>query len=280
MAESSDTIYSFCGRCGRVHQFNSADAGKRSKCRRCNFVYRIDAFSCKDEGDARKLRRVLHRVNWEADPTSSEKERWRASKEFISAGRPEPAYEVSTNLFGKHRIHYECPDCDADLVSPLGDAGSEDQCPECQAVFVVPALLDRYGHENMEEQVAKDTPESLEASILAMADGAKSSEEFNDKTNKGIVYILVNESIPDKVKIGMTQRKVSARLSELNTTGVPTEFECYYAAIVEDAAQVERRIHERFAAKRENPKREFFAISPREAHRALADFAIGDATFT
>ena len=280
MAESSGTIYSFCGRCGRVHQFNSADVGKRSQCRRCNFVYRIDAFCCTDEGKARQLRRVLHRANWDAEPTPSETERWRASKEFLSAGRAEPAYEISTNLFGKRRVHYECPECDADLVSTLSDAGCEDQCPECEAVFVVPGLLDRYGHENMEEQLAKDAPESLEASVLAMADGAESSEEFSDENNKGIVYILVNESIPNKVKIGMTQRKVSARLRELNSTGIPTEFECYYAAIVEDAAQVERELHDRFADKRKNSKREFFTITPREAHRALARFAIGDATFT
>lgn len=109
--------------------------------------------------------------------------------------------------------------------------------------------------------------------------------EFEDEvtdsnTTEGIVYILTNETMPNVVKIGKTARSVSKRITELNSTGVPSGFECFYAAFVDDMHDVERKLHKQLASSRVNDKREFFAVNPREAHKALAPFANGDATFT
>lgn len=97
---------------------------------------------------------------------------------------------------------------------------------------------------------------------------------------EGCVYILVNESFPDLVKIGRTGGSVSARLQQLNSTGIPTPFECHYAAYVSDMYYVEKHLHEHFSDFRVNEKREFFKISPKEVHKILSQFAIGDATFS
>ena len=47
---------------------------------------------------------------------------------------------------------------------------------------------------------------------------------------EGIVYVLTNPAMTGIVKIGKTTRGMSARLSELYSTGVPLPFECAYAA--------------------------------------------------
>ena len=59
-------------------------------------------------------------------------------------------YSCSRNkLTGKLSVHYECPDCDADLTSALTDAGQPDNCPECEASFTVP------GTRELKQQLAE-----------------------------------------------------------------------------------------------------------------------------
>ncbi len=48
------------------------------------------------------------------------------------------------------------------------------------------------------------------------------------------VYILTNESMPDIIKIGITDN-LSRRLRDLDNTSTPLPFECFYALEVEDA---------------------------------------------
>lgn len=86
---------------------------------------------------------------------------------------------------------------------------------------------------------------------------------------EGFVYILLNPSFPDQVKIGVTQRPSKTRAKELWTTGVPTEFIVVWDELVSDCQEVERRLHERFSKYRVNRAREFFRIPVREAVRAL-----------
>jgi hypothetical protein len=58
--------------------------------------------------------------------------------------------------------------------------------------------------------------------------------------NAGIVYVLTNPAMPGLVKIGKTsQNEVSARISQLYTTGVPLPFDCEYAVKVADMTQTE-----------------------------------------
>ncbi len=83
-----------------------------------------------------------------------------------------------------------------------------------------------------------------------------------ENSNAGIVYALANESMPDLVKIGCTDREnVQARMKELFSTGVPCPFECIEAVRVDDFKKVERLLHRVFEPNRYYAKREFFEVS-------------------
>lgn len=84
-----------------------------------------------------------------------------------------------------------------------------------------------------------------------------------------IVYVLTNESMPDFIKIGFTTTTVEQRLKQLDTTGVPLPFECYYAAEVEDARCEERWLHSIFSDRRVRESREFFKMNPELVALAL-----------
>ena len=79
------------------------------------------------------------------------------------------------------------------------------------------------------------------------------------------VYVLTNEAMPGIVKIGMTTSPIEARMLQLDTTGVPLPFECYYAARVNDQKRVEKALHEAFGDHRVRKTREFFRLDPYKA---------------
>ena len=79
------------------------------------------------------------------------------------------------------------------------------------------------------------------------------------------VYVLTNESMPGIVKIGMTTSPIESRMLQLDTTGVPLPFECYYAARVNDQKRVEKALHEAFGDHRVRKIREFFRLDPYKA---------------
>jgi len=89
---------------------------------------------------------------------------------------------------------------------------------------------------------------------------------------EGIVYILVNQSMPGLIKIGMTgptAEDLEQRIKTLDTTAVPLPFECFYAAKVPDAKIVESHLHETFGPTRVRAKREFFEVDASRAQAAL-----------
>lgn len=86
---------------------------------------------------------------------------------------------------------------------------------------------------------------------------------------EGVIYILINEAMPGYVKFGKTLTTVEQRMRELDTTGVPLPFECFYAARVADVDFVERRLQDAFADARIRPRREFFRIDPERVQSAL-----------
>lgn len=90
-----------------------------------------------------------------------------------------------------------------------------------------------------------------------------------------IVYILTNECMPDVIKIGMTD-DLERRLKDLDTTGVPLPFECYYAVEVGDRAEdIEKSMHEGLDDYRvrqsriRQKRREFFYMEPEQAKSLL-----------
>jgi hypothetical protein len=86
----------------------------------------------------------------------------------------------------------------------------------------------------------------------------------------GFVYIFLNVSFPELVKIGRTTVSVEERARQLSSsTGLPTPFMVIYDELVDDCEAVERLLHQRFDAYRVRGPREFFRIPVREAIRVL-----------
>ena len=85
-----------------------------------------------------------------------------------------------------------------------------------------------------------------------------------------IVYILVNQSMPDLIKVGITD-DLERRMKELDKTGVPLPFECFYAVEIDEslAPKIEKKIHEGFDDKRVRQNREFFSATPEQAKSIL-----------
>jgi hypothetical protein len=83
-----------------------------------------------------------------------------------------------------------------------------------------------------------------------------------------IVYILTNQSMPDTIKIGITDN-LDRRVKELDNTSTPLPFECYYAVEVQDAKLIEKKIHEGLDDKRIRQNREFFNTTPEQAKAIL-----------
>ena len=47
-------------------------------------------------------------------------------------------FRISKGLTGKLTLHFACPQCEEQLTSPLKEAGTENECPGCGALFTVP----------------------------------------------------------------------------------------------------------------------------------------------
>ena len=86
---------------------------------------------------------------------------------------------------------------------------------------------------------------------------------------EGIVYILINEAMPGYVKIGKTTTSVEQRMKELDTTGVPLPFECYFAGRVANMDAAEKHLHDAFDDRRVRQRREFFQVDPERIRSAL-----------
>ncbi|GBU07387.1 hypothetical protein AwDysgo_07180 [Bacteroidales bacterium] len=101
------------------------------------------------------------------------------------------------------------------------------------------------------------------------------------QSDKGIVYVLSNSTMPGLVKIGMTSREsIDARMKELYSTGVPVPFDCEYACEVRasDCTKIEKALHTAFEPNRINNNREFFSIKPQQAIAILELFNRKDIT--
>ncbi|KJB86157.1 hypothetical protein AZ66_20400 [Paenibacillus sp. E194] len=97
--------------------------------------------------------------------------------------------------------------------------------------------------------------------------------------SSGYVYILMNLSMPDLVKIGLTTRTLDERLSELSgATGVPTPFILIYRKFFENCLVAENQIHSLLSNYRLSNNREFFKIPVHEAIDALINLEDGNSS--
>lgn len=86
--------------------------------------------------------------------------------------------------------------------------------------------------------------------------------------NNGYIYVLMNPSLQNMVKIGKTTRTPEERAKELSaSTGVPTPFVVVYSNMFEDCSIAENFIHTYLESKgfRVSTNREFFEIPINEA---------------
>ncbi len=80
------------------------------------------------------------------------------------------------------------------------------------------------------------------------------------------VYVLVNKSMPDMVKIGMTIREVEERAKEISgATGVPTPWVPVYSFKCFNSYKLEQELHEHLDAVRVAGNREMFYMHSRDA---------------
>lgn len=80
------------------------------------------------------------------------------------------------------------------------------------------------------------------------------------------VYVLVNKSMPDMVKIGMTIREVEERAKEISgATGVPTPWIPVFSFKCFNSYKLEQEIHEHLDAVRVSGNREMFYMHSKDA---------------
>lgn len=81
----------------------------------------------------------------------------------------------------------------------------------------------------------------------------------------GYIYFALNSAMPGLTKIGVTKTSLTSRLSDLQGTGVPSEFSLAACFFVSDIKLCEQEVHKLLDNFRNSANREFFRISPREA---------------
>ena len=93
--------------------------------------------------------------------------------------------------------------------------------------------------------------------------------------NEGFVYIFINPSMPNYVKIGQT-KNIGNRLRDLDTTGVPMQFEPYFTVKTAKYKILEKVIHrelDKLTDTRARSNREFFEISPDKARDLILNIS-------
>ena len=115
----------------------------------------------------------------------------------------------------------------------------------------------------------------LEGKLEELDVSMESVEQRVANVRAGHVYVISNVgSLGERmVKIGMTRRlDPMDRVKELGDASVPFGYDLHAMIFSEDAVDLERRLHDRFADQRVNLvnlRREFFYATPQEVHDAL-----------
>ena len=129
------------------------------------------------------------------------------------------------------------------------------------------------------EDVA-DELSSLEKEIAEHETRIEESMSEAQKTKAGYIYVISNVgSFGEGVlKIGMTRRlEPMDRVVELGDASVPYRFDVHTIAFVENAPELERTLHQKFAEYRvnkENERKEFFRVSVEDVREAMESFDV------
>ena len=102
------------------------------------------------------------------------------------------------------------------------------------------------------------------------ADDAKLEEEAAavKKAPYGVVYAVRCQLFGHLIKLGYTMRSPQVRAKELSSTGVPVPYDVVAALYCFNPSQVEKRVHQHFAASRTyGKKKEFFGLTIMQVDR-------------
>lgn len=87
--------------------------------------------------------------------------------------------------------------------------------------------------------------------------------------NSGFVYILINQSMPNVIKVGKTKRDSRIRAKELSNTSVPTPFTVAFEIFSDNMDELENKAHEKLEEFRISSNREFFRYPLKDAIKLL-----------
>jgi hypothetical protein len=125
------------------------------------------------------------------------------------------------------------------------------------------------------EAVAAIISDLYEMNIVRYLDNfiVGGSELQRQPGNTGFIYILSTRSQPQFLKIGMTQRTVDERVKEINSaTGVIIPYGIRAVWWVDNAAQVEKDLHQLMNDYRVRMDREFFEIAYDKASHTINNY--------
>lgn len=116
--------------------------------------------------------------------------------------------------------------------------------------------------------------ENAEGEYVSPVNRFKLMEQKIFGSGQGFIYVLTNPTMPGIVKIGITNRSVENRASELtSSTGVAMPFEVAFQLRVSDMVLAEEMVFTRISQKRLSSKREFFSLSLDEAQAVIEQVA-------
>ena len=91
-----------------------------------------------------------------------------------------------------------------------------------------------------------DTPEHNEMQAKSISSDYRPNVAYAVSAMEHGVYVVVNDSMPGLIKIGMTLRSMSERLAELNNTSIPVRFQVAKFFICDEPPVIEKKIHDHF----------------------------------
>lgn len=90
---------------------------------------------------------------------------------------------------------------------------------------------------------------------------------------RGTIYALINSAMPGMFKVGFTTGDVEERRKQLSNTSVPVDYEVYRSVEVDNAAQVEKLVHNRLDRYRTG--KEFFQCAAASVDEVFDDLSNG-----
>lgn len=95
-------------------------------------------------------------------------------------------------------------------------------------------------------------------------------QSVDGKKGDQYVYIMVNPSMPEMLKIGYTKNDPEERAVQLSkSTGVPMPFDVVYSYSCFNGERIEKEVHKQLKQKRVRGEREFFYVSLDEAKQVI-----------